>query len=184
MTTATVTPATLAAGTWALDPVHSTAAFRVRHFGISWLRGSFTELDLQLVAAEDGTLSLTGSTPVQSIAFPNEQLHGHLMSPDFFDAELHPTITFTSTNVELATDETAVVRGNLTIKGTTLPIELRGGWTGPVTGLGGDTRIGIELTGELDRDAYGVAWQAELPTGQQVVAKGVRLEGEFELVLQ
>jgi polyisoprenoid-binding protein YceI len=178
------TPTRVPAGTWGIDPVHSVASFRVKHFGITWLRGGFTAFDLTLTASEDGALELRGGTAVETISFPNEQLHGHLMSPDFFDAQLHPRIEFASTSVELAEDSTATIVGDLTIKGTTLPVTLRGTWSGPVEGLAGDTRIGLELTGEIDRDAYGVSWQAQLPTGQDVVSKAVKLEGEFELALQ
>jgi polyisoprenoid-binding protein YceI len=178
------TPVRIPAGTWALDPVHSVAAFRVKHFGITWLRGGFNTFELQLIVDEDGSYRLTGGTDVEAISVPNEQLHGHLMSPDFFDAQLHPRIEFTSTSVDLADDGTATIEGELTIKGTALPVRLQGTWSGPVEGLGGEQRIGLEIQGEIDRDAYGVSWQATLPTGQEVVSKAVKLEGEFELALQ
>lgn len=180
----TATPTRISAGTWALDPVHSVAGFRVKHFGLTWLRGKMDEFELQLVAGEDGAYRIAGSAPIESISFPNEQLHGHLMSADFFDAQLHPRIDFESTSVDFADDGTTRIAGDLTIKGTTLPVELAGTWSGPVEGLGGETRIGIEVEGEIDRDAYGVSWQATLPTGQEVVSRGVKLEGEFELALQ
>ncbi len=182
MTTATATP--VAAGTWTVDPVHSVLGFRVRHFGITWLRGGFREFDVALTAAEDGALRLTGSTPVESISFPNEQLHGHLMSPDFFDAELHPTLGFEADDVTLASDGTATVRGQLTMRGTTNPIELTGSWTGPVEGMAGDERIGIELRGEVDRTAFGISWDAKLAGGQDVVGRKVVLDAELELVRQ
>ena len=178
------TPTRIPAGTWALDPVHSVASFRVKHFGITWLRGGFNAFDLQLAASEDGSIELTGGAATEAISFPNEQLHGHLMSPDFFDAQLHPRIEFRSTDVDLADDGTATIQGELTIRGTTQPVRLTGRWSGPVEGLGGEQRIGLELEGEIDRDAYGVSWQATLPTGQEVVSKAVKLEGEFELALQ
>ena len=181
MTTATATR--LNTGTWTLDPVHSVAAFRIKHFGLTWLRGTFRDFALSASVADDGSIALEGSTPVQSIAFPNEQLHGHLMSPDFFDAELHPHVTFSSTSVDLAEDGTATVLGELTMRGVTKPIELRGSWSGPVEGLGGDTRFGLELEGELNRFDFGIAWAANLPGGNEVLAKTVRIEGEFELVL-
>lgn len=183
MTTATSTSTIIPTGTWSLDPVHSVASFRVKHFGITWLRGTFDAFDLTLTADAHGSVAVTGGAPVESVNFPNEQLHGHLMSPDFFDQQMHPRIQFASTDVALSPDGTAVVRGDLTIKGATHPVELGGTWSGPIEGLGGETRIGLEITGEIDRDAYGVSWAATLPTGQDVVAKGVRLEGEFELVL-
>lgn len=171
-------------GTWSLDPLHSVASFRIKHFGLTWLRGRFDEFELTLTSAEDGSLSIEGSTPVESIAFPNEKLHGHLMSPDFFDAELHPQVTFTSTSVDFAEDGTAVVRGDLTMRGTTNPIELTGTWSPALEGLGGDTRLGLELAGELDRFVYGLTWAANLPGGAEVLSKAVKLEGEFELVRQ
>ena len=184
ITMTTATTQRIEAGTWTLDPVHSVASFRVKHFGLTWLRGRFTEFDLALTSSEDGTLALQGGAPVESITFPNEQLHGHLMSPDFFDAELHPRLTFSSTSIDLADDGTAIVRGDLTIRGTTNPIELRGTWAGPLEGLGGDQRIGLEISGELDRFAYGISWAANLPGGGDVLSKAVKLEGEFELVRQ
>jgi len=178
----TATATRIPTGTWTLDPVHSVASFRVRHFGLTWLRGTFSEFSLALAASEDGALQLEGSTPVQSIAFPNEHLHGHLMGPDFFDAQLHPTLTFRSTSIDLAADGTATVNGELTLRGTTRPIELRGAWSGPLEGLGGDERIGLELAGDLDRFDYGISWAANLPGGADVVGRKVRIEGEFELV--
>ncbi|MCW2925514.1 MAG: hypothetical protein JWM98_2918, partial [Thermoleophilia bacterium] len=87
MTTATTNR--IEAGTWALDSIHSVANFRVKHFGLTWLRGRFTEFELTLTASEDGSLKIEGGAPVETIDFPNPQLHGHLMGPDFFDAELH-----------------------------------------------------------------------------------------------
>lgn len=148
------------------------------------MRGRFAEFELRLTSREDGSLDLAGGSPVESIAFPNEQLHGHLMSPDFFDAELHPRIEFTSTSVDLADDGTALVRGDLTLRGTTNPIELRGVWSGPLEGLGGDERLGLELAGEIDRTAFGISWAATLPGGADVLGATVKLEGEFELVRQ
>lgn len=174
--------APLPAGTWSVDPVHSVAGFRVRHFGIAGIRGGFSEFDVRLDVADDGTIGIAGSAPVQSITFPNEQLHGHLMSPDFFDAQLHPTLSFESSDVTLASDGAATVRGSLTLRGTTNPIELTGRWSGPVQGMAGDTRIGLELHGEIDRNDYGIAWAAKLPGGQSVVGSTVAIDGEFELV--
>ena len=178
MTTATALP--IAAGTYASDPVHSVVNFKVRHFGITWLRGGFSNFDIKLTA-DDAGLKLDGSVPVQDIAFPNEQLHGHLMSPDFFDAQLYPTLSFTSTDVTLGEDGTATVSGELTMRGVTKPVELTGDWSGPVEDMGGAQRIGLELAGEVDRHDFGIAWEAKLAGGQDVLGRTVRIEGEFEL---
>lgn len=180
MSTATAAP--IKAGTWTADPVHSVVGFRVRHFGISWLRGGFKQFDVSLTASEEGALRLTGTTPVESISFPNEQLHGHLMSPDFFDAELHPTLSFESDDVALASDGTATVNGSLTLRGTTKPIELTGTWSGPIEGMAGDERIGLELSGQVDRHAFGISWAAKLAGGADVVSGTVKIDTTLELI--
>ncbi|MCW2926804.1 MAG: YceI family protein [Thermoleophilia bacterium] len=182
MTTATPVATSIPAGTWSLDPLHSIASYRVRHFGITWVRGVVEGFELKINASDDGTVELIGGAPVEKITFPNEQLHGHLMSADFFDAELHPRIEFRSTDIQIGEGGAVTVIGELTIKGQTRPITLKGELTGPVVGLGGDDRIGLELAGEIDRDEFGVSWAATLPSGQDVVARAVKLEGAFELV--
>ncbi len=178
--TSTATALPITAGTYASDPIHSVVNFKVRHFGITWLRGGFTDFDVKLVADDSG-LTLAGSTPVEAIAFPNEQLHGHLMGPDFFDAQLHPTLSFTSSDVTLADNGAATVRGDLTMRGVTRSVELTGAWSGPVEDMGGAQRIGLELAGEVDRHDFGIAWEAKLAGGQDVLGRTVRIEGEFEL---
>lgn len=180
MTSATASK--IAAGTWNIDPVHSTVAFRVKHFGLTWLRGGFTQFDLSAKVAEDGAIQLEGSSPVDSISFPNEQLKGHLMSPDFFDAQLHPTLGFSSTSVDLAEDGTATVVADLTLRGVTKPVTLTGNWAPATEGLAGDTRFGLELGGSIDRNEFGISWAAQLANGADVLAPTVKIEGEFELV--
>ncbi|MCW2956356.1 MAG: YceI family protein [Thermoleophilia bacterium] len=179
----TATLSTLAPSTtWNADPVHSTVAFRVRHFGLTWLRGGFQEFTLAASVDDQGALKLEGTSPVDSISFPNEQLKGHLMAPDFFDAQMHPTLSFTSTSVDLADDGTATVIADLTLRGTTKPVTLTGRWAAPTEGLAGDTRFGLELAGEINRHDFGISWAAQLGNGADVVAPTVKIEGEFELV--
>jgi polyisoprenoid-binding protein YceI len=111
---------TIPAGTWELDPVHSKAAFSVKHSGIATFRGSFKEVTGRL---EDG--ELTGGVKVASVDVPVEQLIGHLQSPDFFDAERNPEITFTSTDLRQDGDQ-LVIKGDLTMRGVTKPLEAIG----------------------------------------------------------
>lgn len=174
---------TVAAGTWAVDPVHSYAGFRVRHFGLTWLKGGFDAFEATLTS-DDGGLKLEGSTPVARITFTNEQLVGHLQSPDFFDAQLHPHLLFRSTQVTFADDGSAIIRGELTMKGVSNEVELRGTWTAGVEDPYGNERVGLELTGEIDRTAWGIAWNAPLPSGGDVLGRTVRLEAGLELVKQ
>lgn len=182
MTTATTPQTAITSGTWSIDKTHSQLSFRVHHLGISWLRGGFADFDVTFTASEDANHRLSGTTQVNSISFPNEQLHGHLMSPDFFDAQLHPQLTFESENVTLDETGTATVHGSLMLRGITHPITLKGTWTHPIEGMGGDTRFGLTLTGELDRHAYGISWNAKLAGGGDVVGGKVFVDAALELV--
>src|SRR5215212_11450660 len=122
---------TIPAGTWELDPVHSKAAFSVKHSGIATFRGSFGDVTGRL---EDGVL--TGGVKVASVEVPVEQLVGHLQSPDFFDAERNPEITFTSN--ELRQDgEQLIIKGELTMRGVIKPLEAVGTIAGPTQYLDG-----------------------------------------------
>lgn len=182
--TATIPTSTIAAGTWAIDPLHSSAEFRVRHFGIAWLRGQMTDFDLTFESSDAGSYSLTGSSTVDAIHTKNETLAGHLASPDFFDSALYPTIGFAAENIQFSADGSILVNGELTLRGVTQPVTLTGTWSGPIVDMSGADRIGIELEGDIDRHAYGISWNAPLSGGQDVLGAKVSLVGSFELVRQ
>src|SRR5947209_9035106 len=106
----TIAKQSIPTGTWAADPVHSNVSFEVAYAGTNTFRGSFRDFNATLA---DG--SLEGAAKVASIDVKDEQLNGHLQTPDFFDAEKFPEITFRATDLD---------RGELTIKGVTKPVEL------------------------------------------------------------
>jgi polyisoprenoid-binding protein YceI len=108
------------------------------------------------------------------------KLAGHLLSPDFFDAERYPEITFTSGEIRTDGDE-LVVPGKLTIKGTTNDVESRGTLVGPVEYLAGGERVGIDLETAVDRTEYGLSWNAALPRGGVAVENEVTLTVHLEL---
>jgi len=171
---------TLPTGTWQLDPVHSKAAFAVKHAGLSTFRGHFNEVDAQLTAAS-GTPTLTGSVKVASVDVPVEQLKGHLQGPDFFDAERFPEITFTA--AELRQDgEQLTVKGELTMRGVTRPVESVGTISGPAQYFDGNDRIAIELSTTVDRTAFGINWNAPIPSGGNALADDVTITAELQLV--
>jgi polyisoprenoid-binding protein YceI len=163
------------AGTWSVDPVHSKAGFAVRHSGIATFRGHFTELTATLA---DGTL--TGAVDVASIEVPVAQLKGHLLAPDFFDAEQHPQITFAASDITLD-GEQLTVRGELTLKGVTQPLEATGTFGGPATYLDGSERIALSLETVINRHDFGVSWNAQLPSGGNAVGDDVTLSVDLEL---
>jgi polyisoprenoid-binding protein YceI len=169
-----------AGSTWAVDAVHSTVGFAVKHMVVATFRGQFDRYDATLTAAEDGTLRLEGSVAAGSIAVKDENLAAHLSAPDFFDTERFPEITFNSTLVRTDNNE-LIVDGELTIKGTTLPIVARGSITEPHVTFGDLEKVGVELEAIVDRTQYGLSWNAPLPKGGFALANDVKLIVNLEL---
>lgn len=169
------TPTHLPTGTWVLDPVHSRIEFAVTHNGVSTFRGAFADVAATLDA--DG---LTGTAKVESIAIEDESLRGHLLSPEFFDAERFPELSFRSR--EIRVDGNAVaVDGEITIKGVTQPLSLTGTLDGPVENPFGGTVLALHVASVLDRRAFGIDWNMELPGGGAYVGNDVTLTGALEL---
>ena len=162
-------------GTYGLDPVHSTFGFAITHNGVSKFRGQFEKVDAQL---EDGVL--TGAAQVDSVKTAIPDLKGHLLSPDFFNAEATPTITFRSSDIRLAADGTVEIDGDLTIRAVTKPVTAKGS-IALGSNLMGSEVVGFDLEAAIDRREYGLNWQAELPKGGDVLAWDVKLEVHLEL---
>jgi polyisoprenoid-binding protein YceI len=171
MSTVTQIEQAVPTGTWTLDKVHSQVGYAVKHAGISLFKGEVEGFDASLA---DGTLR--GSAPVKGITVQDENLAGHLLSPDFFDAERHPTVSFTSTELRRNGDE-LVVEGELEIRGERRPVRLTGTIAGPVM-----DRIGISLETVIDRTDFGVTWNMELPGGGAALENEVKLTADLELV--
>jgi polyisoprenoid-binding protein YceI len=169
------------AGTWKSDPVHSSATFEVEHNGISTFRASVKDFDATVRAAEEGSLEIEGAARVGSIAIDEENLYGHLLSPEFFDAERHPEVRFRATEV-VADDEGLALRGELGIRGATKEVEARGEVGGVGTGPDGSERLSLRLASTIDRTEFGLGWNMDLPDGRKTLADEVRLVVELELV--
>jgi polyisoprenoid-binding protein YceI len=175
--TATITA--LPAGTYTSDPVHSTTGFAVKHM-LATFRGSFAAFDAELTVDEDGSARLVGSVPVDSVVVKDENLVAHLQSPDFFDAEQHPRISFESTDI--ATDGANVtVTGDLTLKGHTERVTAQGSLAGPTEDPFGNTKLGLQLETVVDRTKFGLNWNAPLPKGGFMLANDVTLTVDLEL---
>src|SRR5262249_19483460 len=170
MTTAQA-ESTIPTGTWQSDPIHSTVGFAVRHV-VGTFRGSFGDFAASLSDAS-GAPELTGSVPVASVEVKEENLKGHLLSPEFFDAERNPEIGFRSISLSREGDE-VVVEGELTVNAVTKAVIARGEITGPAPGPDAE-RIGIELETKVDRHDYGLDWNMELPGGGNVLGDEVTL---------
>jgi polyisoprenoid-binding protein YceI len=163
-------------GTWASDPKHSSVQFSVLHNGLTPFRGGFDDFAATL---KDGRL--VGAAQVESITTEDENLTGHLLSPEFFDAERHPELRFESKQIR-SEGNGVTVDGDLTLKGVTRPVELRGTLAGPITDAYGGTRLGLDLETTVDRTEFGIDWNAPLPSGENLLANEVKLTAHIQLV--
>ena len=169
-TSTTLTEQQIPTGTWELDPVHSTVGYAVRHSGVSLFKGSLTDFSATL---RNGVLE--GSANVASITVNDENLQGHLLSPDFFDAEQFPAVSFRSTQITVD-DGAVTVEGDLEIRGATQPVTLAGTIAGPV-----GEKLGLSLSAAIDRTAFGMTWNMELPSGGFILDNEVTLTADLEL---
>ena len=169
------------AGTgWAADPVHSTVAFEVEYAGVSTFRGSFRDFDATLEGS-----ALAGSARVASVDVKDEQLSGHLLSPDFFDAERYPEISFRADELGFGDDGTVRGAGELTIKGVTKPVELQGRLAAaPSVDPFGRERLGLTLETAIDRNQFGVAWNAPNQSGGNYLGDEVTLKADLTFTRQ
>jgi polyisoprenoid-binding protein YceI len=162
-------------GTWTLDPVHSTIGFEIAYLGGTF-RGHFDGVDARLA---DGRL--LGSARVASVQVKDENLEAHLQSPDFFDAERYPELRFESSEIDRDGDE-VTVRGEITIKGVTQPVELRGTIGDATVNAGGRDVFGLKLETVVDRTSFGVNWNMPLPDGKPALADEVELTADLFLI--
>jgi polyisoprenoid-binding protein YceI len=165
------------AGAWTADPVHSNVAFEVGYAGVNTFRGGFREFGATL----DGS-SLEGSAKVASVDVKDEQLNGHLQTPDFFDAQRYPEIEFRATELVRSDDDTVSGKGELTMKGVTQPIEFTGKVSDPATDPFGRERFGLSLESSVDRNAFGIDWNAPNQSGGNYLADEVKLIAELAFV--
>jgi polyisoprenoid-binding protein YceI len=179
MSSTATTGQTLPAGTWSIDPVHSTVGFAVDYM-VGTFRGHFSPVDARLEVTEDGE-RLTGSAPVAGVKVQDENLAAHLQSPDFFDAERAPQIEFESTAVHRDGDRVEV-EGNLTIKNITLPVKAEGTIVDPADDPFGGVRFALKLATVVDRTRFGLKWNNPLPNGKPALADRVDLSAELYLV--
>ncbi len=179
MSTQTVTQK-VPAGTYSVDPVHSSIEFAVVHNGVSTFRSRFRDYEAKLEGGEAPRLE--GAVEVASVDISEEMLKGHLLSPEFFDAERHPRLRFHSTAFELGEDGALTLRGELEIRGQTHAVEAGGRFAELGADLAGAARVGLSLAAKVDRRSFGLDWQAELPSGGEVLDYEVAIAVELELV--
>jgi len=171
-------------GTWAIDPSHSEVAFSVRHMMISKVRGTFAIRNAEIIApANPLEAKVTASVDVASVNTRDEGRDNHLRSADFFDAETYPTLDFVSTGVRIEGD-TFLVDGDLTIHGVTKPVTFDLEFGGFGTDPWGNYKAGATATTTINREDFGLVWNAALETGGVLVGKDVTITLDLQGALQ
>jgi polyisoprenoid-binding protein YceI len=173
----TVDTQVLPTGTWQVDKVHSSIGFAVDYMAGTF-HGTFGDFD---AAVTDGVLS--GSAKVASVQVKDENLAVHLQSPDFFDAQAHPELTFTSNAVNRDGDR-VTIDGEITIKGHTETAEITGEISDPIADPYGGERFGLTLQTTVDRDKFGISWNNPLPSGEPALSNEVTITAELQLSKQ
>ena len=169
-------------GTWTVDPVHSGIHFAITHNGIATFRSGFERYSATLTGGEEP--QLVGSVEVESIEIDEEMLKGHLMSPDFFDAEKFPRVDFRSTELSVEDDGSVRLAGEFELHGETRRVEATGKFGQLGADLAGKERVGLSLATAVDRRDFGLDWNAELPKGGNVLDYEVTINVELELVAE
>ena len=181
MTAATATQ--IKAGTWAIDPVHSSIAFSVRHLLVSKVRGHFNTFSGAVVVGEDGTPSVTAEIAIDSVDTRNEQRDAHLKAADFFDVEHYPTASFVSTAVR-ENGDSYLLDGDFTLKGITKPVTLDLEFNGTNPGMGHGEVAGFTASVVLNRKDFSIDIDMPLETGGAVVGDTVTITLEIEALKQ
>lgn len=161
-------------GTWSVDKVHSNVGFAVDYMAGTF-NGTFADFD---AAVADGVLK--GSAEVASVQVKDPNLEAHLQSPDFFDAERHPELSFASKSIE-RDGERVRIDGEITIKGHTEPVEITGVISEPINDAYGGERFGMTLETVVDRDKFGISWNNPLPSGEQALSNEVKIIVDLQL---
>ena len=177
--------ATLAAGTWQIDPAHSHVEFAVRHLMISTVKGRFGEVSgtVTVDAANPAASVVDVTINVTSLDTREPQRDTHLRSADFFDVDRFPALRFTSTGVSGGGDELTLT-GELTIRDTTRPVTLTVTPEGRVQDPWGNARAGYSATAKIKRTDFGLTWNQVLEAGGVVVGEDVKISIDVELVKQ
>ena len=172
--------------TWTIDPTHSIAEFGVRHMMVSIVKGRFGTLSGSIHYDGDDltAASVEATIDVGSITTNESQRDNHLRSPDFFQAERFPTITFRSTSVEHVDEDSYRVHGDLTIRDVTKPVTLDTTYEGQITDPLGNRRVGFAAETTLNRKDFGLNYNALIEGGGYVVGDKVKVTLHVEAIRQ
>jgi polyisoprenoid-binding protein YceI len=183
--TSTATATVVPTGIWRIDPAHSNVEFSVKHLGIATVRGRFNEFEGTLEIGDDlASARANGTVQTASVYTNEEQRDNHLRSEDFFHAEAHPELSFESTAIRQVDDDTFEIEGELTMRGITRPITLKAEVQGIESDPWGNERVGLEVTGRLNRGDWGMTFNQALGSGNVLVSDRVKLSLDISAIKQ
>jgi polyisoprenoid-binding protein YceI len=169
-----ITQQAVPTGVWRADRVHSTVGFAVPYL-VGTFQGTFSDFDARL---SDGVLR--GTAEVASIQVKDPNLEAHLQSPEFFDAERYPQLSFEAREIDRSGDELTIA-GELTLKGHTEAVEIKGHVNDPAADPYGGERFGLQLETTVDRTTFGISWNNPLPSGDPALANDVTIIVDLQL---
>ncbi|XOV90900.1 MAG: YceI family protein [Bacteroidota bacterium] len=177
---------TLTKTIWAIDPTHSEAGFKVRHLVISTVNGKFNEFEGSVETEEDNFegAEINFAAKIDSISTGVADRDAHLKSDDFFNAAEYPELKFQSTSFTKLNDDEYALKGDLTIRDNTKPVELKVIYGGTVSDPYGNTKAGFEISGKINRKEFGLKWDDVTEAGSVVVSEEIKLDLNIQLVKQ
>jgi polyisoprenoid-binding protein YceI len=171
------------AGTWTVDPAHSSVGFAVKHLGIATVRGKFDGFEGTLEIGEgDQSARAYGTVQAVSVDTGDEGRDEHLRSADFFGVEDNPELRFESTDITPVDEDTFEIHGQLSMNGVTNPVKLVAEVQGTETDPWGNERVGLEVIGQLDRSDWNITFNQALGSGNLLVGEKVKLELDISAV--
>lgn len=169
---------------WTIDSAHSEIGFKVKHMMFTNVKGHFNDYSAAINFNDDlKGANLQFEAKINSITTNNADRDNHLKSPDFFDMDQYPTLNFKSTKIE-GNGNDYEITGDLTIKGITKPVKLNAEFSGLMTDPWGNTKVGLNIDGKINRKDFGLTYNAALETGGVLVGEDVNLNAEIQLVEQ
>jgi polyisoprenoid-binding protein YceI len=172
--------------TWVVDQMHSEVQFKVKHLVISTVTGSFTSFSGQTIAEGDQfeNAQVTFSIDVNSVFTGQKDRDDHLKNSDFFESESFPQITFVSTSFTKVKGDLYKLTGNLTMKGVTREAEFEAEYGGTEKDMYGNTKVGFEVTGTVNRKEFGMAFNAVTETGGLALGENIKVIANVQLAKQ
>ncbi|WP_026705320.1 YceI family protein [Flavobacterium soli] len=171
---------------WSIDPTHSEIGFKVKHMMFTNVSGSFQKFDASIETEDDNfeNAKIEFSGDVDSITTGNTDRDTHLLSPDFFDAEKFPKLTFSATSFKKQNEGEYELKGDLTLHGVTKPVKLEVEFGGLAKDPWGNLKAGMSISGKINRKDWNLNWNSALEAGGVLVGEEVKLNIELQFVKQ